>query len=141
MRWCARCGVPIDDGLLLCADCVPRHKLIQDATINLGSPITAVIDSEGGVRNTGSGGNGTTSKVKAYEVPSKGGKRRAPLRAVEKVQWINDRQRYERVVWLYDRRDRVYCETCFDLKTGTITWGPKRGALDDQAIHGQRGKN
>jgi hypothetical protein len=51
----------------------------------------------------------------------------------------HDRGRYERVVWFYDRSNNVYCETWFDLDTGEITWGPKRGPLDDQSIHGQPG--
>jgi hypothetical protein len=116
VRWCARCGAAIDDGLLLCTDCTPRDKLQQDVLIKMGSP--------------------PTSTVKARDILPQGGKKKSRLRAVEKVEWNGDRRRLERRVMLFDHRDRVYCETWFHLKTGEITWGPKRGSLDDQTIHG-----
>lgn len=133
MRWCARCGLPIDDGLILCARCVPREDLQQSANIELTSPPHVVLDAEGRVVEAIPGYGKST--VKAHDM-SKGSKTRAPLRAVEKVQWNNDRQRNERAVWLYDRNNNVYCETWFDLDTGQIAWGPKTGPLDDQSIHG-----
>jgi hypothetical protein len=120
MRWCARCGVSVDDGLLLCASCVPREKLGQSVTIEFGSP--------------------PRSTAMAYELPNQGGKHQSRLRAIEKVEWIHDRQRQERVVRLFDHHNRLYRETCFDLETGVITWGPKYGPLDDQSIHGRSGK-
>lgn len=115
MRWCARCGNETDDGILLCGSCLPRRRLRQDVLISLGSPVR--------------------SKVEAYEVVPGKSKRRSPLRVVEKVEYIYDRKRMERRVWLYDRQGRLYCETCFDLKTGKITWGPKSGDFYDQSIH------
>lgn len=121
MRWCARCGEPINDGLLLCAACVPRSELRQSANVRLDKPPGVVIGPDGQIQEM-IPGTGTTT-VKAYKVPQKGGQSRSRLRAVEKLQWIHDRQRYERTVWLYDHLDRVYSETCFDPETGEITWG------------------
>jgi hypothetical protein len=135
MRWCARCGSPIDEGLILCAQCVPREYLQQSVNIRLTSAPRVVFDSEGNIAENipGSG----TSTAKAYDM-SAGSKGRSPLRAVEKVQWNLDRNRYERAVWLFDRNENVYSETWFDLDTGEITWGPKVGPLDDQSIHGKQ---
>lgn len=134
MRWCARCGVPIDDGLLLCAQCVPRENLQQSVNIELTSPPHVILDAEGKVVENVPGYGKST--VKAYDM-SASSKNRSPLRAVEKVQWNHDRNRHERAVWLYDRDNNLYCETWFDQDTGQITWGPKSGALDDQSIHGK----
>ena len=108
MRWCAKCGTPIDDGLLLCADCAPRHSLIQDVKIMPGKGSTA----------------------KAYKTSTQGSRNQSRLRVVEKVEWIHDRQRNERIVRLFDKENNSYSETCFDLETGEITWGPKYEDLD-----------
>lgn len=136
MRWCARCGEPIDGGLLLCATCVPRDRLRQDVQIRLIEPATAMVDADDRAVELRPGRG--TSRVRAREMPSSGGISRSRLRAVEKVEWIHDRQRDERRVWLFDHRDRVYSETCFDLVTGAITWGPKLGSLHDQSLHSRR---
>jgi hypothetical protein len=133
MLWCAKCGVEISGGLLLCERCVPKGKLRQSATIELISPPNMKFDPSGKlVQSTPGYGKST---VKASDM-SAGSTRHSPLRTVQKIQWNHDRQRNERAVWLYDRDDNVYCETWFDLDTGEITWGPKTGPLDDQAIHG-----
>ena len=133
MRWCARCGASIDDGLILCTQCVPKEHLRQSVNIELTSPPKIIFDCEGKITETIPGSGKTT--VKAFDM-SAGSTTRSPLRAVEKVQWNRDRNRYERAVWLYDRNDNLYCETWFDLDTGEIAWGPKMGPLDDQSIHG-----
>jgi hypothetical protein len=130
MRWCARCGAPIDDGLLLCGKCVPREKLIQDVKIIMTSPITMVVGMDGKAAQNIPGKGKST--VKAYEASDKGGRRRSRLRVVEKIEWIHDRQREERIVRLFDHRNRLYSETCFDLETGAITWGPKYENLDNK---------
>jgi hypothetical protein len=133
MRWCARCGASIDDGLILCSLCVSRQHLQQSVTIELTSPPMVILDHDRRMIEEIPGSGKMT--VKAYDM-STGSKKRSPLRAVEKVQMNHDRNRYERAVWLYDRNDNLYCETWFDLDTGGITWGPKMGPLDDQSIHG-----
>lgn len=123
----------MDDGVILCALCVPRDHLQQSVNIRLTSAPHVILDSEGTVvRNTPGTGQ---SIVKAYDM-SAGSKNRSPLRAVEKVQWNHDRSRYERAVWLFDREDNLYCETWFDQHSGEICWGPKMGPLDNQSIHG-----
>jgi hypothetical protein len=134
MRWCARCGAPIDDGLLLCPECVPREHLQQNVNIELTTPPHVIFDAEGNVVASLPGSGKST--VKAFDMSGKS-KSRSPLRAVEKVQWNHDRQRYERAVWLFDRSNNLYCETWFDEDTGQIAWGPKFGALDDQSVHGK----
>jgi hypothetical protein len=136
MSWCANCGVPINDGLLLCKDCVSRGDLKQSVHIELTSAPNVKFDSEGNVlENTPGSGKST---VKAYDM-SAGSVARSPLRAVQKVQWNHDRKQNERAVFLFDRNNNLYCETWFDLTTGQITWGPKRGPLDDQSMHGPAG--
>jgi hypothetical protein len=110
MRWCAKCGSPIDDGLLLCTDCAPRRNLIQDVKIEIGKGST----------------------VKAYEMSNKGSRNQSRLRVVEKVEWIHDRQRNERIVRLFDKDNNLYSETCFDMETGEITWGPKYEDLNSK---------
>ena len=134
--WCAKCGKPIDDGLLLCEDCLPRYNLRQSVNIEMTCPPNVTFDSDGNVIEVTPGYGKSTAK--AYD-GSTGGYNRSALRAVQKVQWNNDRQQYERAVYLYDRNDNVYCQTWFYLDTGQITWGPKRGPLDDQSIHGPAG--
>lgn len=133
MRKCARCNGDVAAGLLLCGRCVPRERLRQDVHITLTDSANA--GTEGKAQDQWPG---VTSKVTARERPASGGISRTPLKAVEKVEWIHDRQRVERRVWLFDKRDRAYRETCFHLDTGLITWGPKAGSLDDQSIHGPR---
>ena len=131
MRWCARCGEQVNDGFVLCQTCVPRSQLRQSATIHLDTAPAITVDADGHVVASTPGTGHTV--VKAQH-----GGGRSPLRAVEKVEWIQDRQRYERRVWLFDRQNNLYCETCFDVDTGEITWGPKSGPLTDQSIHGPR---
>jgi hypothetical protein len=101
--------------------------------IQMTSAPHVILDSAGNLIESIPGSGKST--VKAYDM-SVGSKKRSPLRAVEKVQWSYDRNRYERAVWLFDRDDNQYCETWFDQDTGAISWGPKMGPLDDQSIHG-----
>jgi hypothetical protein len=134
MPWCVSCGTLVDDGMVLCSQCVPKGDLAQSVTIEMISAPNVVLDSDGNVvENIPGYGKATT---KAFDM-SEGSKKRSPLRAVQKIQWNHDRKRNERAVWLYDRKNNVYCETWFDLDTGQITWGPKRGLLSDQSIHGR----
>lgn len=135
MPWCARCGVPIDEGPILCDQCVPRENLSQSARVEMTSAPRVVIDSEGNIIENIPGYGHTT--MKAWDM-SAGSKSRAPLRADHKVRWNRDRKQYELCVLLFDRREDLYCETWFDMATGEITCGPKQGPLSDQSIHGPR---
>lgn len=120
--------------MVLCNQCVPKESLAQNVTIEMIRAPNVIRDSDGNIlQNVPGYGKATT---KAYDM-SAGSKNRSPLRIVQKIQWNHDRKRNERAVWLYDRNNNLYCETWFDLDTGQITWGPKRGPLDDQSIHGQ----
>jgi hypothetical protein len=118
MRWCAKCGSPIEDGLLLCAECAPRNSLIQDVKVYIGKGSTA----------------------KAYKTSDGGSRNQSRLRVVEKVEWIHDRQRKERIVRLFDKDNNLYSETCFDIETGEITWGPKYENLDSKVHHNPNDK-
>lgn len=120
-------------GLILCDGCLPRDSLQQSVSIRL-PPARAVV-GPGPVPPPPLDPHGTESVIGAREKPAVGGLRRSRLRATEKVEWIHDRQRYER---RGDHRDRVYSETCFVLDTGEIKWGPKIVDLDDQESHGPR---
>jgi hypothetical protein len=110
MRWCASCGSLTEDGLLLCAECAPRNSFIQDVKIYVGKGSTA----------------------KAYKTSDGGSRQQSRLRVVEKVEWIHDRQRKERIVRLFDKDNNLYSEACFDIETGEITWGPKYEDLDSK---------
>lgn len=62
------------------------------------------------------------------------------MRVVEKVEWIHDRQRRERIVRLFDKDNNLYSETCFNIETGEITWGPKYEELDGKAHRNPKDK-
>lgn len=118
MRRCANCGSPIEDGSLLCAKCAPRNSLIQDVKVYIGEGSTA----------------------KAYKTSDGGSRSQSRLRVVEKITWIHDRQRKERIVRLFDEDSNLYSETCFDIETGEITWGPKYEDLDSKVHPGANDK-
>ena len=132
VRWCARCGIPVQPGVVLCTDCVPSGQLRQSATVSLD--VAPHIEIKDGQVVSNTPGSGSITMKAKWVLP---GSIKEPLRATEKVRWIADRQRYERTVWLFDRIGNVYSETCFDVETGAITWGPKMGPLTDQSLHGR----
>lgn len=73
---------------------------------------------------------GKGSTAKAYKTSTRGSRNKSRLRVVEKIEWIHDRQRNERIVRVFDKENNLYSETCFDIETGEITWGPKYEDLD-----------
>ncbi len=116
MLQCARCDEAVEDGLILCADCVVRDRLRQDARVDLDAQQTT---------------------HKAFEVPEKGRRRKTRVEATERT---TSRGPSERQVWLFEHHDRIYVETTFDRDTGAVRWGPKIGDLDDQTLHSQTEK-
>jgi hypothetical protein len=125
MNSCARCGNPVEEGLLVCGDCVPRKRLRQDVHITL-------TDSLGGPHEE------PRSKVTAREVPPVGGINKNPLKVVEKVEWRRDREQLERSVWVYDRRDGLYYERAYKAETNEVIFEKSPSPLNDPSAHGPK---
>jgi hypothetical protein len=126
MLWCARCGVPLDEGPILCDQCVPRENLSQSANVEMTSAPRVVIDSEGNIIENIPSHSQTT--MKAFDM-SAGSKSRAPLRADRKVRWNRDRKQYELCILLSIAGKTCIAKLGSTLPSGKLLGDRSRGHL------------
>jgi hypothetical protein len=120
---CGECGAETTPGLGSCRMCGSASIMMATFT-EKGTCVSVPVDSQD-FRLTG----------KNHDVV----KKNPFLRTTIKREWSKTRQQWEYVERVIDRASRTYRETYRDLATGEVTF-EKQGPLEDQSLHGPRGK-
>lgn len=120
---CGACDNPLTPGIDQCARCGSTEIMMATFTPG-GARVSASVGSNE-LRLTGK--NHETVKKNPF------------LRTTIKREWSNTRQEWEYVERVINKIDRTYHETYRSLATGEVTF-EKSGPLDDQSLHGPRGK-